>query len=459
MRDVLDPSTGAVVDQVPELTAADVDAVLDRTVAAHADWSRSKVRERRDVLREVARLIRVNAEHLARLESAQAGKPIGAARGEVGAAAEVFEFYAGAVDKVHGSTIPGNADGTLLTFREPIGPSVAIVPWNFPLLILCWKVAPALAMGNAVVAKPASQTPLTAIALAELAEGAGLPAGTFQVVTGPGGSLGEALVTDPRVRKVSFTGSTEVGSRIMELAARDITRVGLELGGKSANLVFDDLSDAQLDACVASSLWSVFDNTGQDCCARSRMFVHESVVEDFTERLVAATEAIRIGPTADADTELGPLISEDQRVTAEEYVASAQAEGARLRTGGSRPDLPGSYLVPAVLDRADVGMRFMQEEIFGPVVGIQSFRTEDEAVALANASIHGLSGSIWCRDVGRALRVARGVETGMLSVNTSSSVHIEAPFGGVKQSGIGRDQGLVALEHFSELKTVFIATD
>ena len=459
MRDVLDPSTGAVVDRVPELAPADVDAVLARTVEAHAEWSRSKVRVRRDVLRELARLVRVNAEHLARLESAQAGKPIGAARGEVAAAAEVFDFYAGAVDKIHGSTIPGNADGTLLTFREPIGPSVAIVPWNFPLLILCWKVAPALAMGNAVVAKPASQTPLTAVALAELGEGAGLPPGTFQVVTGPGGSLGEALVTDPRVRKVSFTGSTEVGSRIMELAARDITRVGLELGGKSANVVFDDLSDEQLDACVASSLWSVFDNTGQDCCARSRMFVHESVAEDFTERLVAATEAIRIGPTADGDTELGPLISDDQRAIAEDYVASAQAEGARLRTGGSRPDLPGSYLAPAVLDQADVGMRFMREEIFGPVVGIQSFRTEDEAIALANASIHGLSGSIWCRDIGRALRVARGVETGMLSVNTSSSVHIEAPFGGVKQSGIGRDQGLVALEHFSELKTVFIAAD
>jgi betaine-aldehyde dehydrogenase len=459
VRDVLDPSTGAVVDRVPELAPADVDAVLARTLGAHAEWSRSGVRARRDVLREIAHLIRINTDYLARLESTQAGKPIGAARGEVGAAAEVFEFYAGAVDKIHGSTIPGNADGTLLTFREPIGPSVAIVPWNFPLLILCWKVAPALAMGNAVVAKPASQTPLTAVALAELAEGAGLPPGTFQVVTGPGGSLGEALVTDPRVRKVSFTGSTEVGRRIMALAAEDITRVGLELGGKSANLVFDDLSDDQLDACVASSLWSVFDNTGQDCCARSRMFVHESVVEDFTERLVAATEAIRIGPTADDETELGPLISEEQRAIAEGYVASAQADGARLRTGGSRPDLPGSYLAPAVLDRADVGMRFMREEIFGPVVGIQPFRTEAEAVALANASIHGLSGSIWCRDVGRALRVARGVETGMLSVNTSSSVHIEAPFGGVKQSGIGRDQGLVALEHFSELKTVFIAAD
>jgi len=459
MRDVIDPSTGAVVDRVPELGPADLDAILDRTVAAHADWSRSKVRERRDVLREIARLVRVNAEHLARLESAQAGKPIAAARGEVAAAAEVFDFYAGAVDKVHGSTIPGNADGTLLTFREPIGPCAAIVPWNFPLLILCWKVAPALAMGNAIVAKPASQTPLTAIALGELAEGAGLPTGTFQVVPGPGGSLGEALVTDHRIRKVTFTGSTEVGSRIMALAAQDITRVGLELGGKSANLVFDDLSDDQLDACVRSSLWSVFDNTGQDCCARSRVFVHESIVEDFTERFVAATEAIRIGPTDDAGTELGPLISDDQRESVEGWVASATGDGARLRTGGDRPDLPGSYLRPAVLDRADVGMRFMQEEIFGPVVGIQAFRTEDEAVALANASIHGLSGSLWCRDIGRALRVARRVETGMLSVNTSSSVHIEAPFGGVKRSGIGRDQGLEALTHFSELKTVFIAAD
>jgi len=459
MRDVVDPSTGAVVDRVPELGPADLDAVLDRTVAAHAGWSRSRVRARRDVLREVARLIRVNAEHLARLESAQAGKPIAAARGEVAAAAEVFDFYAGAVDKVHGSTIPGNAEGTLLTFREPIGPSAAIVPWNFPLLILCWKVAPALAMGNAVVAKPASQTPLTAVALAELAEGAGLPPGTLQVVTGPGGSLGEAIVTDPRIRKVSFTGSTEVGSRIMALAAGDITRVGLELGGKSANLVFGDLSDEQVDACVASSLWSVFDNTGQDCCARSRMFVHESIVDDFTERFVAATEAIRIGPTDDPSTELGPLVSDAQREIAEGYVASATADGARLRTGGDRPDLPGSYLRPAVLDRADVGMRFMREEIFGPVVGIQPFRTEDEAVALANASIHGLSGSIWCRDVGRALRVARRVETGMLSINSSSSVHIEAPFGGVKQSGIGRDQGMEALAHFSELKTVFIAAE
>ena len=459
MRVVIDPATGAAVAEVPEATPGDVDAVVGRAVAAQREWAAASVRTRRDVLRRLADLVRRDLDRLAGLESAHAGKPISAARGEVGAAAEVFDFYAGAVDKVHGATIPGNAAGTLLTFREPVGVCAAIVPWNFPLLILCWKLAPALAMGNAVVAKPASLTPLTALALAELATEAGLPEGAFAVLTGPGGAVGEALVTHPSVRKVSFTGSTEVGSRIMQLAAGDITRVSLELGGKSANLVFDDLSDDQLDACVESSVWSVFDNAGQDCCARSRMFVHSSVVDGFTARFVERVRAIDLGPTADEGTEMGPLISAGQRETVEGYVASAESDGARRRCGGDRPDLPGHYLTPVVFDRADLGMRFMREEIFGPVVGIGTFDTEDEAVALANDSIYGLSGSIWCRDIGRALRVARRVETGMLSVNTSSSVHVEAPFGGVKQSGTGREQGMVALDHYSELKTVFIADD
>ena len=459
MRAVTDPATGETVAEVPEATPDDVDAAVRRAASAQVDWAGASVRTRRDVLRRLADLVRRDLDHLARLESAHAGKPISAARGEVGAAAEVFDFYAGAVDKVHGSTIPGSADGTLLTFREPVGVCAAITPWNFPLLILCWKLAPALAMGNAVVAKPASLTPLTALALVDLAGEAGLPDGAFSVLTGPGGAVGEALVAHPSVRKVSFTGSTEVGSRIMRLAAGDITRVSLELGGKSANLVFDDLSDAQLDACVESSVWSVFDNAGQDCCARSRMFVHAAVVDDFTERFVDRVRGLRVGPTAEEATEIGPLISADQRTTVEGYVAAAEAEGARRRCGGERPDLPGHYLTPAVFDRADLGMRFMREEIFGPVVGIQSFESEDEAVTLANDSIYGLSGSLWCRDIGRALRVARRVETGMLSVNTSSSVHVEAPFGGVKQSGTGREQGMVALDHYSELKTVFIAAD
>lgn len=459
MRAVLNPATGQTVAEVPEASAADVDAAVSLATEAQAVWSRSTVRTRRDVLRTIALLIRRDLEDLARLESAHAGKPIAAARGEVGAAAEVFDFYAGAVDKIHGSTIPGNAEGTLLTFREPVGVCAAITPWNFPLLILCWKVAPALAMGNAVIAKPASNTPLTALALAHLAAEAGLATGTFSVLTGPGGEVGEALVTHPGVRKVSFTGSTEVGSRIMAVAAGDITRVSLELGGKSANIVFDDLTDEQLDGCVESSLWSVFDNAGQDCCARSRMFVHSSVAEAFTERFVARARAIRLGDPGDESTEMGPLISERQRSDVEDFVTSAEVDGARRLCGGDRPDLPGHYLTPAVFDRATLDMRFMREEIFGPVVGIQTFDTEAEAIALANDSIYGLSGSIWCRDIGRALRVARRVETGMVSINTSSSVHIEAPFGGVKQSGMGRDQGLAALDHYSELKTVFIADD
>ena len=459
MRAVINPATGQTVAEVPEASPADVDATVARAAAAQASWAASTVRTRRDVLRRLADLVRRDLEDLARLESAHAGKPISAARGEVGAAAEVFDFYAGAVDKVHGSTIPGNAAGTLLTFREPIGVCAAITPWNFPLLILCWKLAPALAMGNAVIAKPASVTPLTALALSHLAVEAGLPAGTFSVLTGPGGAVGEALVSHPDVRKVSFTGSTDVGGRIMALAAGDITRVSLELGGKSANLVFGDLSDDQLDTCVESSVWSVFDNAGQDCCARSRMFVHASIADAFTERFVARVRGIVIGDTTADDTEMGPLISEDQRTTVEGHVASAEASGARRLCGGDRPDLPGHYLTPAVFDRATLDMPFMREEIFGPVVGIQTFTTEDEAVALANDSIYGLSGSIWCRDIGRALRVARRVETGMLSINTSSSVHVEAPFGGVKQSGTGREQGMVALDHYSELKTVFIADD
>lgn len=459
MRSIVNPATLQTVAEVPDADPGDVDETVARATAAHAEWSRSSVRTRRDVLRSMALLIRRDVEDLARLESAHAGKPISAARGEVRAAAEVFDFYAGAVDKVHGSTIPGNADGTLLTFREPIGVCAAITPWNFPMLILCWKLAPALAMGNAVVAKPASITPLTALALSHLAVEAGLPAGTFQVLTGPGAAVGEALVTHPDVRKVSFTGSTEVGAGIMRLAAGDITRVSLELGGKSANLVFGDLSDEQLDACVESSFWSVFDNTGQDCCARSRMFVHSSIADAFTERLVDRARTVTIGDTDDEATELGPLVSDGQRTTTEEFIASAEADGARRLCGGERPDLPGHYLTPAVFDRATLDMRFMRDEIFGPVVGIQTFDTEAEAIALANDSIYGLSGSIWCRDIGRALRVARAVETGMLSINTSSSVHVEAPFGGVKQSGTGREQGMVALDHYSELKTVFIAAE
>ena len=452
------PASGEAIAEIPRFEAEEVDRAVTAAEEAYQRgiWRRAPVRERRDVLRRVADLVRRDQNRLAGIESANTGKPISAARGEIGAVATTFDFYAGAVDKFHGQTIPGNARGTLLTFREPIGVCAAIVPWNFPMVILGWKAAPALAMGNSVVAKPAEITPLTALALAELLAEAGLPSGVFSVVTGRGAETGEALVRHPLVRKISFTGSTEVGTEVMRQAAAGVKRVSLELGGKSANLIF---ADADLDACIPSSLWSVFDNAGQDCCSRSRILVERSIFREVVDRFIAATEAIDVGDPALEQTEMGPLISASHRERVESYLEIGRSEGGTVVTGGERLDSPGSFLTPSVMIDVASDMRVMQEEIFGPVVGIIPFDTEQEAVALANDSAYGLSGSIWTRDVGRALRVSRAVETGMISVNSSSSVHIEAPFGGFKQSGIGREQGMAALEHYTEYKTVFIAED
>ena len=455
---LLNPANGQALAEVPVFEAVDVDRAVSTAhdVYQRGVWRKAPVREKRDVLRRIADLVRRDSERLARLESSNTGKPITTARGEVGAVATTFDFYAGAVDKFHGQTIPGNARGTLMTFREPIRVCAAIVPWNSPMVILGWKVAPALAMGNSVVAKPAEITPLTALALAELAVEAGLPPGTFSVTTGKGSQTGDALVRHPLIRKISFTGSTEVGSGVMSLAAPAVKRVSLELGGKSANLIF---ADADLDVCIPSSLWSVYDNAGQDCCARSRILVERPVFAEVVDRFVAATEEITVGDPAVERTEMGPLITASHREKVEAYLEIGRAEGATVVTGGARLDSPGNFLTPAVMVDVDTEMRVMKEEIFGPVVGIIPFDTEEEAVALANDSVYGLSGSLWTRDVGRALRVARAVETGMISINSSSSAHIEAPFGGFKQSGIGREQGMAALDHYSEYKTVFIAEE
>jgi acyl-CoA reductase-like NAD-dependent aldehyde dehydrogenase len=455
-----DPSTGAAIATVARAGVEDADRAVRAAATAfrEGDWSRMSPRARGEVLRRISDLVLANLDELASIESQDAGKPISAARGEIRGVATTFAYYAGAVDKVHGQTIPGAAEGTLMTFREPLGVCAAIVPWNFPLVITAWKVAPALAMGNTVVIKPAELTPLSALRLADLAIEAGLPPGVLQVLPGPGSAVGDALVRHPLTRKVSFTGSTEVGTRVMATAAEHITRVSLELGGKSANLVF---ADADLEVCVESSVFSVFDNAGQDCCARSRILVERSIHEEFVSRFVDRVEALRVGPTAEESTELGPLISAAQRDSVEAYLEIGDLEGRRL-TGGERPAgelAAGSYLTPAVFDEVAGDGRLVREEVFGPVVAIQAFDTESQAVAMANDSIYGLSGSIWTRDVGRALRVARGVETGMLSINTSSSVHIEAPFGGMKASGIGREQGMAALDHYAEYKTVFIARD
>ena len=455
---VVNPADGKTLANVSEGGAADIDAAARAAVkAAAGPWGKMSARARGKILLELARLIRENADELVLLETRNAGKPLADSRDEIGLAADVFEYYAGAANKHFGETIPVSGAGLNFTLREPVGVCGLIVPWNFPLVIATWKLGPALACGNTVILKPAPETPLTALRLAELAAQAGLPEGVLNVVPGPGPGCGSALVAHPLVRKISFTGSTATGTSIMKSAADGLKRVSLELGGKSPNIVFDD---ADLDLCVEKSVWSVFGNAGQDCCARSRALVHRKVYDKFVERFVARTKKIIVGPPEKKGSQIGPLISLHQRERVCRYIDIGETEGAELLCGGKLPGgalAKGFYLTPAVFAGAAANMKITREEIFGPVVAIVPFKDEDEAIALANDSPYGLSGSLWTRDVGRVLRVSRAVQTGVLSVNSNSSVHLEAPFGGYKSSGVGRELGLKALDLYTEIKSVFVS--
>ncbi|MGC2176497.1 MAG: aldehyde dehydrogenase family protein [Acidimicrobiales bacterium] len=447
---IINPATEEEIATVDVHDLNETNRAIEKASVASQSWKKVTPADRARLLRRFADVVDAHIEELAQLEVANSGHTISNARWEAGNVRDVLLYYSGAPERHSGRQIPV-AGGVDLTFYEPLGVVGIIVPWNFPMPIAGWGLAPALAAGNTVVLKPAMLTPLTAIRLGELALDAGIPEGVFQVVTGDGAMVGNRFVTHPAIRKVCFTGSNAVGRLIMQGCAEQVKRVTLELGGKSANIVFDD---ADLEKAAANAPYAVFDNAGQDCCARSRLLVQASAYDRFMELFEPAVKAVKVLDPLSEESEMGPLITASQRETVLSYVDESD-----VAFRGNAPEGPGYWMAPTVLETSDTKSRSFQEEIFGPVVSVVRFDDEEEAIAIANESPYGLSGSIWSRDIGRALRVARGVETGALSVNSNSSVRYSTPFGGFKQSGLGRELGPDALLGFSEEKNVFISTE
>lgn len=457
----LSPANGELVGTYPLADTDDVDAAVDvaRRVFDSGAWSNAPAKTRHDVLRKVADSLRANIAPMATLLAQEVGKPLNMAMGEVAMAADVYEYYAGLTLDLHGEAITQYApDAVGLTVHEPVGVVGVITPWNFPLLLLSWKVAPALAAGCTIVAKPAQLTPGTTIELARLVLDAGAPAGVLNVVTGPGSKIGNHLAEHPKVDKIAFTGSTEVGRSVMRAAAGTIKKISLELGGKSPNIIFPD---APIDAAVAGAFFGIYLNTGQVCQAGSRLPIHESIKDEFMEKLVNFTKTVKLGDPLDPSTTMGPIVDENQFKTVERYVEAGKQEGAKVIVGGSRPKGDGLdkgyFFEPTIFDGVRNDMTIAQEEIFGPVLSVMTFKDVDEAIALANDTMYGLAAAVWTRDLNTALKAAKGIRAGTVWVNSYHTAGLPfMPYGGYKQSGIGRELGRHGLMEYLETKAIQI---